>query len=77
MIDKIKEEIKEVLKEEKKQQEGFSEKDFSNDWSLAIHQGWIEALEYALGVIDRKVAEESLTRDVAIKRCIDKLKKDK
>ena len=76
MIDKIKEEIKETLKSievsQKKQEE-----DETFDLGYDRDEGWFEGLRYALNVIDRKVAEESLTRDVAIKRCIDKLKKDK
>ena len=67
-------EIKSTLKDCKN---SIKDYELSNEGGDYINQGWIEALEYTLGVIDRKVAEESLTRDVAIKRCIDKLKKEK
>ena len=67
-------EIKSTLKDCKN---SIKDYELSNEGGDYINRGWIEALEYTLGVIDRKVAEESLTRDVAIKRCIDKLKKEK
>ena len=50
MIDKIKEEIKETLKGCNNSIKDYK---LSNEGGDYINQGWIEALEYVLGVIDR------------------------